>query len=55
MFQTLYNKLFKTQTQDLLNDRINEKINKVILDIKYLSNIENLENFDKELFYKKLV
>jgi len=55
MFQSLYNKIFKTQVHDLLNERIDSEINKVIEDIKYLSNIENLENFDKELFYKKLI
>jgi hypothetical protein len=54
MFQTLYNKLFKSQSKDLLDIRIDNEINKVIQDIKYLPNIESLENFDKELFYKKL-
>ena len=55
MFQSLYNKLFKTDTHDLINDAIDDEINKVIDDIKYLPNIEKLNNIDKNIFYTKLV
>ena len=55
MFQSLYNKLFKTHVYDISINQIDEEINKVIDDIKYLPNIEKLENFDKETFYNKLI
>ena len=51
MFQALYNNFFKKEET---NTRIDEELKKVINDIKYISVIETLDNFDKQLFYNKL-
>ena len=52
MFQTLYNNFFKREEPDI---RLEEELSKVIKDIKHLSVIENLDNFNKDKFYDKLM
>ena len=52
MFKTLYNNFFKRDEQDII---IQDEINKVINNINHLSNIETLNNFDKQTFYNRLI
>lgn len=55
MLRRLYNRIFKRNQYDINNERIMAEINNTICDLNHLNTLNNLENFDLDTFYKKLI